>query len=321
MLDEVVSLMADVPAGLVVDATLGGGGHTEAILDARPDLTVLGLDQDPDALAAASRRLARFGDRAILRHARFDRLAHVMAEIAPDLLPSAAAAASAGADPSLLALAGALFDLGVSSPQLDRAERGFSVHQEGPLDMRMDTTGGTTAADVVNTYPEHELARILSDNGDERFARRIAGAIVAARPITTTAHLSEVVKVAIPAAARRKGGHPARRTFQALRIEVNQELDVLVDALDQALDLLTPGGRCVVLAYHSGEDRIVKQRFRRAADGGCTCPPQLPCVCGAEPEARLLSRGARRASTAEVERNRRAESVRLRAVEKLVVAS
>jgi 16S rRNA (cytosine1402-N4)-methyltransferase len=214
-------------------------------------------------------------------------------------------------------VSGVLFDLGVSSPQLDRAERGFSYRGDGPLDMRMDQRQPTTAADVVNTYDERRLAQVLADFGDERYARRVARAIVAARPLHRTVQLAEVVREAIPAPARRRGGHPARRTFQALRIEVNHELDVLGPALDQAVDALVPGGRCVVLAYHSGEDRIVKDRFRTAATGGCTCPPGLPCACGARPTVRLLSRGARKPTPIEVARNHRAESARLRAVEKL----
>jgi 16S rRNA (cytosine1402-N4)-methyltransferase len=183
--------------------------------------------------------------------------------------------------------------------------------------MRMDTTSGITAADVVNGYDVARLGAVLRDLGDERYAMRIARAIVANRPITTTGQLAGVVRDAIPAPARRTGGHPARRSFQAVRIEVNAELEILPGALDQAIDLLAPGGRCVVLAYHSGEDRIVKERFRNAATGGCTCPPGLPCQCGAVPSVRLLKRGAWKASAAELARNPRAESARLRAVEKL----
>jgi 16S rRNA (cytosine1402-N4)-methyltransferase len=210
-----------------------------------------------------------------------------------------------------------LFDLGVSSPQVDRAERGFSYSQDAPLDMRMDRRESLTAADVVNTYSVERLTSVLYDYGDERFAQRIAKAIVAARPLTSTTELVDVIRSAIPAPARRRGGHPAKRTFQALRIEVNGELDVLGPAIDQAIDVLVPGGRCAVLAYHSGEDRIVKDRFRQADTGGCVCPPGLPCVCGAKPVVRLLRRGIRRPSAAEVAANPRAESARLRAVEKL----
>ena len=299
MVDRIVDLFGDVPAGTVVDATVGGAGHARAILDAYPHLRVAGLDRDPDAVAVASERLVPYGDRASVNHVRFDHLSETVHTL------------------GLEAVSGVLFDLGVSSPQLDRAERGFSHRFDAPLDMRMDPTTGPTAADVVNTYDEHELARVLRQLGDERYAARIARAIVANRPITTTARLADVVRDAIPAPARRTGGHPARRSFQAVRIEVNAELEVLPDALDQAIELLRPGGRCAVLAYHSGEDRIVKERFRVASTGGCTCPPGLPCQCGATPVVRLLKRGAWKPSAAEVARNPRAESARLRAVEKL----
>jgi 16S rRNA (cytosine1402-N4)-methyltransferase len=295
MLAEIVDLFAPVPPGTVVDATVGGGGHSAALLEAHDHLRVLGLDQDPSALAAAAERLAPFGDRAALKRMRFDGIR----------------------DLDLDAASGVLFDLGVSSPQLDRADRGFSHRFDAPLDMRMDPDAPVSALDVVNGYDEASLVRLLREFGDERYASRIARAVVTARPIATTARLADVVRDAIPAPARRRGGHPARRTFQAVRIEVNQELEVLPVALDAALDLLAPGGRCAVLAYHSGEDRIVKERFRTASTGGCTCPPGMPCVCGATPTVRLLKRGAWKASAAEVAENPRAESERLRAVEKL----
>ena len=295
MVAEVVDVLRPVPPGIIVDATVGAGGHAEALLEALPRHALLGLDRDDAALALAGERLARFGDRLTLRQANFDELAQV------------------GAGP----VSAVLFDLGVSSMQLDEPERGFSYRGDGPLDMRADRRQSTTAADVVNGYDEASLARVIARHGEERFARRIAAAIVAARPLSTTGQLADVVRDAIPAPARRRGGHPARRTFQALRIEVNRELDVLSPALDQAIDALVPGGRCVVLAYHSGEDRIVKERFRVAATGGCTCPPGLPCVCGAQPTVRLLNRGARKPTRLEVARNHRAESARLRAVEKL----
>ena len=297
MLDEVVELFAAVPAGTVVDATLGGAGHARALLAARADIDLVGIDQDADALEAARRHLADHAERVTLHHARFDTLHHVVRE----------GTAS-----------GVLFDLGVSSPQFDRPERGFSYRADAPLDMRMDRDRGTkTAADVLNTYGEAELARLFADSGEHRFARRIARAIVAARPMRTTDELVEVVRGAIPHAARRTGGHPAKRVFQALRIEVNDELDILGPAVDAAIAALKPGGRCVVLSYHSGEDRIVKDRFVNAATGGCVCPPGLPCACGATPTVRLLNRGARKPTAAEVAANPRAESARLRAVEKL----
>ncbi|MDQ1395847.1 MAG: rRNA (cytosine1402-N4)-methyltransferase [Acidimicrobiaceae bacterium] len=302
MLDEVVELFGPVPAGTVIDATVGGGGHSGAILAAYPHLDILGIDQDPSALAAAADALAPFGDRAHLVRARFDQLGDVVAERrrrAP------------------AAISGVLFDLGVSSPQFDRPERGFSYRADAPLDMRMDPDRARTAADVVNNQSERELTALFAASGEGRFARRIARAIIAARPVTTTFALSDIIRSAIPAPARRSGGHPARRVFQALRIEVNEELDVLPVALDAAVDVLQPGGRCVVLAYHSGEDRIVKERFVEAATGGCVCPPGLPCGCGATPTVRLLNRGARKPSAAEIATNPRSESARLRAVEKL----
>jgi 16S rRNA (cytosine1402-N4)-methyltransferase len=210
-----------------------------------------------------------------------------------------------------------LFDLGVSSAQLDEPERGFSYIADGPLDMRMDPGGTTSAADVVNDYSERDLARVLFELGDERHSRRIAAAIAAARPIATTGELVEVIRSALPSVARRRRGHPAKRSFQAIRIEVNGELALLPGAVDQAIDVLVPRGRVAALAYHSGEDRIVKERFANAVTGGCTCPPALPCVCGAEPRVRLVWRGAHRPSETEVAANPRASSARLRVVEKL----
>ena len=296
MVDEVVALLADVPPGVLVDGTLGGGGHAAAVLDAAPGLRLVGIDRDADALAAAAANLARFGDRVdALHHARFDRL--------PELVAGPVSAV--------------LLDLGVSSPQFDRPERGFSYRLEGPLDMRMDRSQRRTAADVVNGAPEAALARLIADSGERRFARRIARALVAGRPFGTTTEVAETVRDAIPAPARRTGGHPARRVFQALRIAVNDELDVLGPTVDAAVRALVPGGRIVVLAYHSGEDRIVKDRLLDAATGGCTCPPALPCVCGAVPLVRLLNRGARKPSATEVAANPRSESARLRAAERL----
>ncbi|MGD9755643.1 MAG: 16S rRNA (cytosine(1402)-N(4))-methyltransferase RsmH [Acidimicrobiia bacterium] len=306
MVAEIVDLFAAVPAGTVLDATVGGGGHAAAILERHDHLRVLGLDRDPMALAAARRRLAPFGDRATLVHARFDGLAAVVRE-----------QAAAGATGPLV---GALFDLGVSSPQLDLAERGFSYRYDAPLDMRMDTTQTRTAAEVLNTSSEHELARILRTYGDEPNARRIARAIVARRPLQRTGELVALLDDVIPAPARRRGGHPAKRTFQAIRIEVNDELAVLGPALEDAIEALAPGGRLAVLAYHSGEDRIVKATLRQAETGGCTCPPKLGCRCGARRTVSLLWRGSHRPTAAEVAANPRAESARLRAATKLEVA-
>lgn len=299
MRDEIVAAFSGVPAGVVLDATLGGAGHAEAILESRHDLRVLGVDRDPDALVAAAARLRRFGDRAMTHRCRFDALDEAMAAHA------------------VTELSGALFDLGVSSPQLDRAERGFSYRNDGPLDMRMDTDAPWSADDVVNGYAEADLARVIRQHGDERFANRIAAAIVAARPIETTTRLAEVVTAAIPAPARRTGGHPAKRTFQAIRIELNRELEVLPAALDLAIERTVEGGRVAVLSYHSGEDRIVKQRMRAAETGDCACPPELPCVCDAVQIVRVVRGVPRTPSEAERDTNPRARSARLRVVERI----
>jgi 16S rRNA (cytosine1402-N4)-methyltransferase len=298
MVAEVTALLGEVPDGPVVDATVGAGGHARALLEAHPGVQVVGLDRDATALGAASAALRPYRGRVQLRHARFDRIRDICEELGHERV------------------SGVLFDLGVSSPQLDLPERGFSYRAAGPLDMRMDRDQAMTASDVVNGYSEQRLAEVLGRGADERFAGRIARAVVAARPLTTTGELADVVREAIPAPARRRGGHPARRTFQAIRIEVNDELRLLPDAIDTSVDLLSTGGRAVVLAYHSGEDRIVKARFAEAATGGCVCPPRLPCVCGARPRVRHLRRGTRPRHE-EVAANRRAESARLRAVEKL----
>lgn len=300
MVHEVVELFSAVPPGLVVDATVGGGGHAAALLRALPQLRLLGVDRDEDALAAANLSLSPWRDRVELRRSRFDQISELL-------------------DPRLHGkLSGVLFDLGASSPQMDRAERGFSYRAEARLDMRMDRSQALTAYDVVNSAPADELARMFRESGESRFSARIARAIVAARPIVTTTALADVVRDAIPAPARRRGGHPARRVFQAVRIAVNAELELLGPALDSAIDLLAPGGRCVVISYHSGEDRVVKDRFTKAATGGCTCPPGMPCVCGASPVVRLLNKRARRPSVQEIEANPRSSSARLRAVERTV---
>ena len=302
MAAEILSAFAAVPEGHVLDATLGGAGHATALLDEHPNLRILGLDRDADALAVARERLAGYGERSVTAHLRFDHLEDAMEAFSIDTL------------------SGALFDLGVSSPQLDRVERGFSYRHDAPLDMRMDQTETWTAADIVNGYDERQLAEVLRRLGDERFATRIARAIVAARPLESTAQLAEIVVAAIPAAARRTGGHPAKRSFQAIRIELNQELAVLPEALDRAIDRTTIGGRVAVLSYHSGEDRIVKERFRHAETGGCTCPPELPCVCDAVQIVRLVRGVPRTPSATEREANPRARSARLRVVERIAPA-
>jgi 16S rRNA (cytosine1402-N4)-methyltransferase len=283
-----------------VDATLGLGGHAEAVLAAHPQTRLIGLDRDREALSHARARLARFGDRAQLVHAVYDELPEVLYRLDVDRLD------------------GVLFDLGVSSLQLDAPDRGFAYARDAPLDMRMDQSRGITAEQIVNSYSAGDLARVLRVYGEERFANRIASAIVRERqraPITSSARLAELVREAIPAAARRTGGHPGKRTFQALRIEVNAELAALEAALPAALDALGPGGRIVVLSYHSLEDRITKRAL--AVRARSTAPIDLPVeLPGTGPTLRLLSRGAELPSDAEVAANPRAASVRLRAAER-----
>ena len=300
LLDEVLEGLRPFTGGRYVDCTVGGGGHSRAILEAsEPAGRLLGLDQDPAALEAAGKALAPFGSRVTLKKANFRRLLE--------------AAREAGFDQA----DGVLFDIGVSSPQLDEGERGFSFHQDAPLDMRMDPEGPVTARDLVNGLEAAELTRLLRDYGEERWARRIADFIVRNRPLETTGQLVEVIKAAIPAAARRTGPHPARRTFQALRIAVNDELGALEEGLGQALDLVRPGGRVAVITFHSLEDRIVKQAMQAWARG-CSCPPDLPvCVCGRKPRARLVSRKPLTAGEEELSRNPRSRSAKLRLAEKL----
>jgi 16S rRNA (cytosine1402-N4)-methyltransferase len=300
MVSEVVSMLEPVPPGVLVDATVGGGGHAAALLEAMPEHDLIGVDVDDDAVAEAISRLARFGGRTRILKARFDELTSVVSIVAPGR-----------------PVVGVLFDLGVSSPQLDRPERGFSYRFDGPLDMRMDRAVGATAADLVNRLSAPELTELFVANGEGRFANRLAEGIVASRPMATTAELVAVIERYLPGVARKRPGHPAKRVFQALRIQVNQELEVLRAGLEAALRLLAPKGRCVVLSYHSGEDRLVKRCFLDAASGGCVCPPGLPCVCGAVGTVRVLTRGARLPSATEAVRNPRAVSARLRAAERL----
>jgi len=284
-----------------VDATLGLGGHAAALLAAHPRLTLVGLDRDPQALALAGRRLVAFSDRTHLVHAVYDRIADVLGEL------------------GLPRVDGVLFDLGVSSLQLDADDRGFSYARDADLDMRMDPGDGPTAADVLNTYPVPELTRVLREYGEERFASRIAAAVARRRarsPLRRSAELVELLYEAVPAASRRTGGHPAKRTFQALRIEVNGELDALAAALPAAVDALAVGGRIAVLAYHSLEDRMVKRELAERARSRTPegLPVELP---GHGPELRLLTRGAEVAGEDEVADNPRAASVRLRAAERI----
>jgi 16S rRNA (cytosine1402-N4)-methyltransferase len=305
MVDRVTELLRPRPGGVYVDATLGLGGHAERLLErSAPDGRVVGLDRDPAALALAGQRLAWAGERLTTVAASFAELGAVADRLGLD------------------AVDGVLYDLGVSSLQLDEPERGFSYRADAPLDMRMDPTSGITAAEVLATYPRAELARVLRELGEERFAGRIARFIDEARrraPIATTGQLVELVKAAVPAAARRTGPHPARRAFQALRIEVNRELDALEASLPQAIDLLAPGGRLVVLAYHSLEDRIVKRALAEAAGRPAEGPPRLPVDPPAAAPARVavLTRRPETPGPAEVAANPRAESAKLRAAEKL----
>jgi 16S rRNA (cytosine1402-N4)-methyltransferase len=304
LLDRVLALLDPAIAGrpaTVVDATLGMGGHTSALLAAHPQLTVVGLDRDPEALRRSAARLARHAARTHLVHAVYDELPRALADLGIERVD------------------GVLFDLGVSSLQLDEAGRGFAYAQDAPLDMRMDQSRGITAQDVVNTYPPGELVRVLRQYGEEKFAPRIVSAIVrerAAGPLTSSARLAELVRDAIPAATRRTGGHPAKRTFQALRIEVNGELDALTGAIPAALEALRVGGRIVVLSYQSLEDRIVKRALADVVRSRTPVglPVELP---DAAPRFQLLTRGAEEATPAEIAANPRAASVRMRAAERI----
>jgi 16S rRNA (cytosine1402-N4)-methyltransferase len=307
MVDRVLALLAPAlrPDGSVLlDATLGRAGHAIALLSQHPGLTLIGVDADDAAIEASGKLLAPHADRITLVRARYDAIGQILAGLGR---PS---------------VQGVLFDLGVSSPQLDDADRGFAYSYDAPLDMRMDRSGKLTAADVVNTYPAARLAQVLREYGEERFARRIADAVVRERarsPLTSTMRLSEIVRDSIPAPARRSGGNPAKRTFQALRIEVNGELEALRLALPAALDAVAVGGRIVVLAYHSLEDRLVKQAF--AASAADATPPGLPVMlAAARPRFRLLTRGAERPTEAEVAANPRAAPARLRAAERVLAA-
>ncbi|MCW2541328.1 MAG: bacterial methyltransferase [Frankiales bacterium] len=304
LLDRVLEILAPSlvgPGAVVVDATLGLGGHSEALLQAHPDLRLVGLDRDPEALRRSELRLAPFADRTSLVHAVYHEL--------PDVL----------ADLGIARINGVLFDLGVSSMQLDLEERGFSYAQDAPLDMRMNPADPLTAERVVNEYPVPELARVLRVYGEERFATRVAQAIDRRRKqgrLQSSAELAELVRDAIPAATRRTGGHPAKRTFQALRIEVNGELASVDEAVPAALQALAVTGRIVVLAYHSLEDRIVKRALADLAED--RTPVGLPVpLAEAGPQLRLLTRGSEKATPAEIETNPRAASVRLRAAERI----
>jgi 16S rRNA (cytosine1402-N4)-methyltransferase len=293
MADRVAELLRPLRGGVILDATFGGGGHSRAILKAVPGSRVVAIDRDP----AAGDNAPALGRRLSFHLADFRDTQRVLEE------------------EGLHEIDGSVLDLGVSSHQLDVGERGFSYRRAGPLDMRMGPGSSRTADDIVNHWSESDLSGILHRFGEERFARRIAAAIVRHRPVADTAQLAQIVADAMPHRARDRG-HPARRTFQAIRIAVNDELASLADGLDVIVSLLRPGGRLVVISYHSLEDRIVKRRFAAGARG-CVCPPELPvCGCGRSPELRMLTRGAERPSEAEVRDNPRSRSARLRAVER-----
>ncbi|MDD2734286.1 MAG: 16S rRNA (cytosine(1402)-N(4))-methyltransferase RsmH [Desulfuromonadaceae bacterium] len=300
--DEVIRFLDPMDGKTYLDGTLGGGGHSTLILEKAPGAFLVGIDRDPAALTAAGVRLAMYGDHVRLLHGDFAGVAKQLNGI------------------GITALDGFILDLGVSSHQLDTRERGFSFQQDAPLDMRMDSSSGETAADFVNKLPEAELERIISEYGEERWARRIAAFIVKERtesPITTTFRLVDIIKGAVPKAKWDERIHPATRTFQALRIAVNTELESLEQGMRAALDLLKPGGRGVIISFHSLEDRIVKHIFKEYAEG-CTCPRQLPiCVCGNQPRVKILTNRPVSATEAETDENPRARSAKLRAVEKL----
>jgi 16S rRNA (cytosine1402-N4)-methyltransferase len=299
--DRCVELL--VPAlergGIVVDGTLGRAGHAAALLEAAPQAELIGIDRDPDALHASESNLAAYSDRVRLVRGDFKDLEAILERL------------------GVASVRGVLLDLGVSSPQLDESDRGFSFRNDGPLDMRMDPSQPLSAEVIVNNYAEQDLSRVIARYGEERFARRIAKAIVRSRPVSGTRALADIVKEAIPAATRRTGGHPARRTFQALRIEVNGELEALELGLADAVDFSEPGGRVVVISYHSLEDRIVKRFFNEQARG-CLCPPEFPvCVCGNKEKVKVLTKRPVRPGEEEIAINPRAEAAKLRAVERV----
>jgi len=302
MPEEVVRFLALKKNAVYLDGTLGGGGHAALILENAPDSRLIGLDRDQEALSAAGERLAAHAERLHLIHGDFAGVAGQLNTL------------------GISALDGFIFDLGVSSHQLDSKERGFSFQQNAPLDMRMDFSSGETAADLVNDLPEGDLERIISEYGEERWAKRIASFIARERsesPITTTFRLVDIIKGAVPKAKWDERIHPATRTFQALRIAVNHELESLERGMRAALDLLKPGGRGVIISFHSLEDRIVKHIFREYAEG-CTCPRQLPvCVCLKVPRVKILTGRPVTATQQEIDSNQRARSAKLRAVEKL----
>lgn len=299
LLQESIDALAIRPDGIYVDGTLGGGGHSFEIAKCLKDGRLIGIDQDRDALAAAIRRLSEFGERFIPAKSNFSHLADVLQDL------------------NIPQIDGMLLDLGVSSYQLDNADRGFSYMHDGDLDMRMDRDANRSAYQVVNEYEEDELFRVIRDFGEENWAKRIAQFIVKNRPIRSTQELVEVIKQAVPASARRTGPHPAKRTFQAIRIEVNNELEILEETIEQCVDRLRSGGRMAIITFHSLEDRIVKNKFRQLADP-CTCPSEFPrCVCGEKAKVRVITRKPIVPTQDELERNPRSRSAKLRVIEKI----
>ena len=300
LFEETIESLNINPAGIYIDGTAGGGGHSSAILERLTTGTLLSIDQDPDAIATVTKRLAKYPG-SVIAQGNFSEMTRLAAEN------------------GITEVDGVLLDIGVSSYQLDAAERGFSYHNDAPLDMRMSKSG-TSAADLVNTLSWQQLAEIISRYGEDKSAARIAKGIVAARenkPIETTLELAEIIRESVPAAVRRAEGHPARKTFQALRIAVNSELDVLKLGLEAAFSMLKPGGRLSVITFHSLEDRIVKQQMA-AWCTGCTCPKDFPvCVCGKKPLGRLIYKKGLAPGEAELQDNPRARSARLRVIEKI----
>lgn len=303
LLEETIDSLNIRPDGIYVDGTLGGGGHASEVLKRLGEGgRLIGIDQDADAIAAASERLAPFGERAVIVRNNYENIASVLDGL------------------GIQEVDGIYLDLGVSSYQLDTAERGFTYREEdAPLDMRMDQRKTETAKDIVNTYSEQELFRIIRDYGEDRFAKNIAKHIVRARQekeIETTGELTEIIRAAIPAKVRATGGHPSKRTFQAIRIELNQELRVLEDSIDTMIDRLAPGGRLSIITFHSLEDRIVKNRFR-ISENPCVCPPDFPvCVCGRKSKGKVVTRKAVLPAEEEISENPRAKSAKLRVFEK-----